>query len=458
MDPTTETVLKERFEALTWARVGDLVLICTLPKEDESDDDSVESDERSEGDAEEEASNDDEHTHATSDDPTSEHEVESQHEAEAVSESLSDAFPHMSTYSLYRIDEITDDGKIFEVKVCPLKFCLKPCEVEVPSYHIHGLTITQTTPATEFTDGSVVEHVQDLADLLDDEDIDYGVQTNPSGDSLRHVMFRGQCPARCNGGWIATQEEMHALLSEDIVPVAPYQPVCPVCVGKDLTLEHQQLRETLQTFYQVDFGMLVEFYGRLNDRRRNFLRLPFYQLDEREWGMLFDDMISEDDDESEGDGRDHDGWGYYAEALDPNSNPVTRPAEDSAIEALPRKLFSEVSGKASTSDNTECLVCGDKFREEAIVVEMPCSHIFCDGGCIAQWLKQYNNCPVCRFALPSEDKDKQVQDQVDSIQADSPNELSSDEAKSLQGEATSEAGMGEVQEDGEDVVMNMVAA
>lgn len=53
---------------------------------------------------------------------------------------------------------------------------------------------------------------------------------------------------------------------------------------------------------------------------------------------------------------------------------------------------------------TSCSVCYDEFELEQEVIPLPCKHAF-HSGCILQWLKTSNTCPVCRYELPTDDKD-----------------------------------------------------
>ena len=63
-------------------------------------------------------------------------------------------------------------------------------------------------------------------------------------------------------------------------------------IGTALMKEHQDLRATLEASSFVDLEQVVEFIGRLNFQR-TALGYSFEQLDEREWGYYFDDMVSD---------------------------------------------------------------------------------------------------------------------------------------------------------------------
>lgn len=178
----------------------------------------------------------------------------------------------------------------------------------------------------------------------------------------------------------------------------------------------------------VDMGVVVEFLGRMNPRRRE-LGYPFEQFDEREWGFgEFDDMLSDE----EGDYDDDDGrWQQWEEAMDPNSAVQNRPASAATIASLPRKPLETVK-QAEADESLNCKVCLDKFEDGAVLVELPCGHTYYHEECIEQWLKQFDNCPTCRRVVP-------------------PVEESTNEDEAA-GEVP--AGEGDFEMDGEDAVMS----
>ncbi|XP_008787826.2 RING-H2 finger protein ATL52-like [Phoenix dactylifera] len=49
---------------------------------------------------------------------------------------------------------------------------------------------------------------------------------------------------------------------------------------------------------------------------------------------------------------------------------------------------------------SECVICLEKFDPGKEVAKMPCSHIF-DKHCIVGWLERSPLCPLCRFEMPS---------------------------------------------------------
>lgn len=52
----------------------------------------------------------------------------------------------------------------------------------------------------------------------------------------------------------------------------------------------------------------------------------------------------------------------------------------------------------------ECSVCKEELNEGDLAVDMPCGHLF-HKVCILSWLEAHNNCPICRFEMPTDDMD-----------------------------------------------------
>ena len=103
-------------------------------------------------------------------------------------------------------------------------------------------------------------------------------------------------------------------------------------------------------------------------------------------------MVSDDDEDRGDDGR----YEVWDEATDPANGAILHPASDATIKSLPVKTYAEVK----TEDDAQCLVCREEFKDEQLVMQLPCKHFFCEDGCIVQWLKQQDNCPGCRARVP----------------------------------------------------------
>jgi hypothetical protein len=388
----------EHCQALVGVQVGDLILVQSYPKRIESEQSEADSDGDSEG-----SQGDGDNT-STSSDEEAAHDQPSSHEqdgegsdSDEKSASEDDENDHTTATTLYLIHDLSKDenGKIKTIILREVSHCLKPSEATTTNFHIYGEEII--FGATSAGSSTTIEGVEsyNIQDVIDNDDrTDNRIQVKPNGDNIRQILFHGRCPAQCNDGWISTQEEMHALVDEPIrLLLMPYAPTCPVCIGKPKMQEHQTLRELLEDSYQVDIGTLVDFYGSLSIRRKA-LGYSFKQFDEREWGMVFDDMLSEDEDE---DGPNGEYWEDYQEAQDPNANPAYYPASDAAIAAIPQKMFRDV---ANGDENAACAVCITKFTDDTVVAELSCGHYF-DLECAQKWLKTSNACPKCRKKLPT---------------------------------------------------------
>ena len=91
-------------------------------------------------------------------------------------------------------------------------------------------------------------------------------------------------------------------------------------------------------------------------------------------------------------------------------------ARDSAASATVSARASAGSGASSSSSAPatatlrsrtsvqSCVVCQEAFDAGASVCQLPCQHLF-HADCVLSWLKLRNNCPVCRWELPTADKD-----------------------------------------------------
>ena len=339
---------------------------------------------------------------------------------------------------LYVVRSMTKDEaqRVTDINVELLTYCRKAADAAPSDFQIYGDSVLHSTKATSDDENQLI------ADILREVNMDFDIQLNPTARDFITTMFDRHCPASCNRGWLATQEEMHSLVTDTIRAVHQHEPVCPVCIGKPLMFEYQALRENLEDFGQVDIGMLVALYGRLNVRRRN-LGYSFKQFDEREWGMMFDDMLQESDDE--------DGWQQSDEAMDPNADATYHPASAAAIAVLPQKKLAEVAGEG---EQMACVVCMENFTDEKVLTQLPCGHVS-DLECAQMWLKTSNSCPTCRKRLPAVEIEEVESDQESNVEGQDANEGSEVIKEADDGvEEDNEPGM-----DGEDVVMrNSVAS
>jgi len=84
--------------------------------------------------------------------------------------------------------------------------------------------------------------------------------------------------------------------------------------------------------------------------------------------------------------------------------PGNPPAAQKAIDEL--TLISIEQKHLDAND--DCAICKDEYSLNEKVVQLPCQHFF-HSECIVRWLKMHNQCPVCRFEVEPEDKDKEDQ-------------------------------------------------
>lgn len=75
------------------------------------------------------------------------------------------------------------------------------------------------------------------------------------------------------------------------------------------------------------------------------------------------------------------------------------PAAVSYINNMPRLTISE-----DKLDGMACAVCKDSFTAGTVVNQLPCFHLY-HPSCILPWLSARNTCPLCRYELPTDDRD-----------------------------------------------------
>lgn len=77
------------------------------------------------------------------------------------------------------------------------------------------------------------------------------------------------------------------------------------------------------------------------------------------------------------------------------------PAAVSFVNSLPRIVVNEEHAK---QDDLACAICKDLLSVGIEVIQMPCLHLY-HPFCILPWLSTRNSCPLCRYELPTDDKD-----------------------------------------------------
>lgn len=83
---------------------------------------------------------------------------------------------------------------------------------------------------------------------------------------------------------------------------------------------------------------------------------------------------------------------------DGNAKKGAPPAARSAVLALPTVVIG------LEEEVLMCAICKDTMTVGETVKKLPCEHGY-HSDCIVPWLDSRNSCPVCRFELPTDDKD-----------------------------------------------------
>ncbi|KAG6538124.1 hypothetical protein ZIOFF_003235 [Zingiber officinale] len=73
-------------------------------------------------------------------------------------------------------------------------------------------------------------------------------------------------------------------------------------------------------------------------------------------------------------------------------NKGPRPASTAAVVGLQMVT--------TTAEDTSCSICLEDFKVMTQALAMPCGHLFHE-GCLKEWLRRRNSCPLCRFSLPT---------------------------------------------------------
>ncbi|KAL2899727.1 E3 ubiquitin-protein ligase RING1-like [Bienertia sinuspersici] len=84
-----------------------------------------------------------------------------------------------------------------------------------------------------------------------------------------------------------------------------------------------------------------------------------------------------------------------------NSRRGAPPAAISFIDNLPLVIISDEHQK---HDGLACAICKDLLMIGTEVNQLPCFHLY-HPACILPWLSARNSCPLCRYELPTDDRD-----------------------------------------------------
>lgn len=90
------------------------------------------------------------------------------------------------------------------------------------------------------------------------------------------------------------------------------------------------------------------------------------------------------------------------QTLDSQQANTIPPASESAREAQPQVVVTKEDLLDET--NSHCAICLERHLLASSATRMLCGHLFCT-GCIEEWLRTANSCPVCRYELSTDSAD-----------------------------------------------------
>ncbi|XP_050213894.1 uncharacterized protein LOC126665215 [Mercurialis annua] len=145
-------------------------------------------------------------------------------------------------------------------------------------------------------------------------------------------------------------------------------------------------------FDSPEFEGLIDW--RIRQGRRTFTRNILADLEESDMPQYM------------GDSRDYLDARGFEEFLEhlvdtDSSRRGAPPAAASFMNSLPRLIINEEHEK---QDGLACAICKDVLSIGTEVNQLPCFHLY-HPDCILPWLSTRNSCPLCRFELPTGDKD-----------------------------------------------------
>lgn len=103
-----------------------------------------------------------------------------------------------------------------------------------------------------------------------------------------------------------------------------------------------------------------------------------------------------------------------------NSRRGAPPASVSCVRSLPRVIIGV------GEEGLDCAVCKEVFSLGNETTQLPCLHLY-HAHCIVPWLSARNSCPLCRYELPTDDKDYEERKQNDVVDVVSEDGSSSDD-------------------------------
>eukprot|EP00929_Paragymnodinium_shiwhaense_P074815 TRINITY_DN38283_c0_g2_i1.p1 TRINITY_DN38283_c0_g2~~TRINITY_DN38283_c0_g2_i1.p1 ORF type:complete len:354 (+),score=99.66 TRINITY_DN38283_c0_g2_i1:182-1243(+) len=89
----------------------------------------------------------------------------------------------------------------------------------------------------------------------------------------------------------------------------------------------------------------------------------------------------------------------------PKGPPATAAA---TLRSLPRIKVTNYD--IEVNESTECSICLDELVVGQPALRIPCGHLYHE-DCVRDWLKKSNECPVCRYELPTDDPEAEKERQ-----------------------------------------------
>jgi len=95
------------------------------------------------------------------------------------------------------------------------------------------------------------------------------------------------------------------------------------------------------------------------------------------------------------------GAAFFEAAFQPHEE--QEPRQPATAEACLRAMpVVKVTENDLEAENDECTICFDKLLVGDPALRIPCGHLF-HKDCVHKWLESSNQCPVCRYELPTDD-------------------------------------------------------
>lgn len=214
---------------------------------------------------------------------------------------------------------------------------------------------------------------------------------NPTVSELVNALFEGKCPEGCDKGWLPNKQALLDFECRfDMPELSAFQPLCPVCYGWETVLGQLEIRRLIESGATVEQRQWLAFQEVVEERRWD---LSYEALCSCEFCLMpLGGYIHPSD-------HDEAMQTFNTVMRQQMFNTVVpRPAARKVLDDLPRKTFGETTAKTRGQD--QCPVCLDEFKDEKIVLELPCLHVMCPDECMGCFDLDHK-CPVCRGHLTS---------------------------------------------------------